>query len=200
MQISGCYSTDKRWLFLFCLHISPKAVRKAVCEKWRRSEEWKVKNRQDIRLADFWRTDRDSNPRTGLTVTRFPVVRLRPTRPSVQIFASREQRAYYSTVFPACQLLLADFFGIFCPGYGNVWQNVKKSDPPRMRSLTKPTRTRRKLPDGNAGGFSRKMAKKRNNRLKNEFTERVGGSIMTMSKNILWCFLRSSEKKGGEKT
>ena len=33
----------------------------------------------------FWRRERDSNPWTGLTVTRFPVVRLRPTQPSLRM-------------------------------------------------------------------------------------------------------------------
>ena len=32
----------------------------------------------------IWRREGDSNPRTGLTVTRFPIVRLRPAQPPLR--------------------------------------------------------------------------------------------------------------------
>ena len=71
-----------------------------------------------------WRTDRDSNPRTGLTVTRFPVVRLRPTRPSVHSYSfcrGIPQQRHYSTDVPACQLFFENFgdFLFFARGLYN---------------------------------------------------------------------------------
>ena len=35
-------------------------------------------------IAHRWRREGDSNPRTGLTVTRFPIVRLRPAQPPLR--------------------------------------------------------------------------------------------------------------------
>ena len=33
----------------------------------------------------LWRRERDSNPRTDSSVTRFPIVRLRPAQPSLRV-------------------------------------------------------------------------------------------------------------------
>ena len=52
-----------------------------------------------IASAFFWRRERDSNPRTGLIVTHFPGVRLRPAQPSLHITKNKKtvkakKRAY----------------------------------------------------------------------------------------------------------
>ena len=46
----------------------------------RTEKETEIKNPDCLRIRDLWRRRWDSNPRTVLPVTRFPVVRPRPTR------------------------------------------------------------------------------------------------------------------------
>ena len=88
------------------------------------------KNRRNSNkiTADIWRRERDSNPWYGSPYTRFPIVRLRPAQPSLQLYVQSiirhlhiiQHRVKKSKLFLQCRWYIIDIHNLYCSGRFNV--------------------------------------------------------------------------------